>query len=92
MQTVTSTFENPESMVELMIRFLETRPESILRLADFWKLMKLEYDTHPTVEYWKRRNKEKHGIPVEVSTLLEDDKRVMRISIGRNQVYYRLNR
>lgn len=94
MEVVTDKKDEVQSeagtMVELIFKFYGTRPESILRLADLWKLMKLEYADHPTVLYWKNRNKEKHGIPVEVSTLLEDDKRFKRISVGRNQVYYML--
>jgi hypothetical protein len=81
---------SPYDMVNLMILFLKSRPHSVLRLADFWKLMKVEYPEHPTVLYWQNRNKEKHGIPVEVSTALEDDDRVVRLSVGRREVYYKL--
>jgi len=78
------------TMINLIHTFFTRRPESILRLADLWKLMKLEHDDHPTVVYWKERNKIKHGIPVEISTLLEDDVRFKRTSIGRTEVYYQL--
>lgn len=83
--------EEIQNMIGVIHGFFQSRPESTLRLADLWKLIRLENEDHPTVVYWKNKNKEKHGIPVEVSTALEDDKRFIRISIGRNEVYYKLS-
>lgn len=73
--------------VELIVDFLSSRPLTVLRQCDLWKLIKDKYPNEHQVSYWRGMKKEKHGIPPEVSMLIANDRRFKRVSIGKREVY-----
>lgn len=81
-----------ESCIYTIYRFLQSRPESILRMADLWKLVKANYPNEPIVKYWADLNKTKHGIPVEVAKSLKTNRRFKVTYVGSREAYIELYR
>jgi hypothetical protein len=80
----TETKARVEQSLELIKNLYQEKPLSVMIKADLWKVIKSQYKDSDTVKYWRTLNKEKHGIPVEVSKAIDKCRTLKRVCVNGN--------
>lgn len=87
-----TTKEAIAELKELVFKFFTSRPLSVIRLTDIFKLIRLKYPDEPIIKKWRDLKRERFGSCPELGKALEEDKRFTRLSKGLYEVYFTLSK